>query len=173
MKRDLSHRERQFLAIGGLALAILIVIAGVVLPYQAAMSRMDSDAESLRKQLQEVERLQAEYLELKKHINRLQKDLRSGRAAPLTFLEETAVNIAGRESLVLMRPLPAVAQGAVQIEPIEFKMERIDLEEALLILQAMDAARPPIRVDKLYIKQRFDDGSKLNMNVTASSVGRD
>ena len=171
MKKELSQRERLFLAGGGIALTVLIVLAGVVLPYQAAMSRMNSEIEHFQEQLQEVKHLRQEYLQLKKQASRLQRDLRRGEiSAPLTFLEETAVSVAGRESLVLMRPLPTTTQGSLQVESIEFKMERIDLGQALRILKAMDSAKPPMRVDKLFLKQRFDDTGMLDMSVTTSAV---
>lgn len=171
--KQLNQREKLFLTGGGIALIVLIVIGGLVLPYRSAMFRVEKSIASHRQQLQNVMQLRQKYLDLKVQVERLQRDLQSDRVvAPLTFLEETAVNTAGRENLVLMRPLPSVVQDSARIESVEFKLERISLDQALQILWAMETARPPMRVDKLFIKQRFDDAKQLDMNVTVSAVRR-
>lgn len=173
ISKQLSSREKVFLAGGAVALAVLVIVAGVIFPYRAAMSRMDSAIVTKQAQLEEIVQLRAKYLDLKAQASRLQRDLQRDRMpAPLTFLEETAVSVAGRESLVLMRPLPSVVKDNMRIESVEFKMERIGLEEVLRILWTIETARSPMRVDKLFLKQRFDDATQLDMNVTASAVRR-
>jgi len=90
----------------------------------------------------------------------------------LNFLEQTASQIGGRENLVLMRPLPSVVQGKLRIETTEFKLERLDMEQVLRILQEMEQASPPMRVDRLHLKQRFDNAAQLDMSVTVSAARR-
>ncbi len=173
MIKSLNQRERYVLAGGAVVLGLLLVAFGVVLPYGTAIERLDKTIRSRQGQLAEVRQLQTDYQVLKKQAGQLQRDLgRSKATPPLTFLEETASRIAGRENLVLMRPLPAVTQGQLRIETIEFKLERIGLEQALRILQKVEQARPPMRVDRLHLKQRFDNAAQLDMTVTVSSTRR-
>lgn len=173
MIKDLNQRERYVLAAGVVALGLLLLVFGVVLPYGAAVERLDKTISTRQVQLVEVKQLQADYQVLKKRVGQLQRDL--GQPAivePLTFLEESTSRIAGRENLVLMRPLPAVMQGQLRIEMTEFKLERLGLEQVLRVLQEVEQARPPMRVDRLHIKQRFDDATQLDMNVTVSATRR-
>ncbi len=173
MIKELNQRERYVLAGGVVALGLLLLVFGVVLPYGAAVKRLDKTISTRQGQLSEVRQLQVDYQVLKKRAGQLQRDLsRREVVSPLTFLEESASRIAGRENLVLMRPLPAVMQGQLRIETTEFKLERIGLEQVLRVLQEVEQARPPMRVDRLHIKQRFDNASQLDLNATVSATRR-
>jgi hypothetical protein len=173
MIKTLNQRERYVLAGGAVVLGLLLIIFAVVIPYGTALERLDKAIISRQGQLKEVRQLQADYLLLKKQTGQLQRDLgRPEATSPLTFLEETASRIGGRENLVLMRPLPAVTQGQLRIETTEFKLERLGLEQVLRILQAVEQARPPMRVVRLHLKRRFDNAAQLDMNATVSSTRR-
>lgn len=173
MISQLNQRERYVLTAGVVVAGLLLLIFGVLVPYGSAIERLDNLISSRQSQLKEVKQLQADYQVLKKQAGQLQRNLgRRGAPAPLTFLEETATQVAGREHLVLMRPLPAVMQGQLRIETIEFKLERLGLEQALRILQRVEQSRSPMRVDRLHLKQRFDNAAQLDMNVTVSATRR-
>lgn len=170
MSRELSQREKLILMGGGTVLALLLVAFGLVIPYRANMAEMEQAIATQKQRLGEVVQLRATYLVLRQQTDRLQKDL--ARSAPLTFLEEAAARGAGRERLVLMRPLPAVEQDSLRIESIEFKLERVDLEQALRVLWEIENARPPMRIDKLYFRERYDNPAQLDMSATVSAARR-
>ena len=173
MIKTLNQRERYVLVAGAVVVGLLLVIFGLVIPYQKSIARLDGAISSRQKQLQETRQLQVDYQLLQLQAGQLQRDLGRNQAVPpLTFLEETTNRLAGREHLVLMRPLPAVVQGQLRIETTEFKLERLDLEQALRILQEVEQARPPMRVDRLHLKQRFDNAAQLDMTVTVSATRR-
>ena len=173
MSKSLNQRERYALAGGGVILVLLLIIFGIALPYRNAMEQLDRKISSRQSQLQEVRRLQADYLALKQRSGRLKRSLAKSRSqAPLTFLEETASQVGGREKLVLMRPLPAVTQGALRIETTELKLERLTLGQAVGILREVEQAEPPMRVDRLHLKQRFDNAAQLDMSATVSAARR-
>jgi hypothetical protein len=173
MIETLNQREHYVLASGAVVLGLLLLIFGVVVPYGSSLERLDKTILSRQAQLVEVRQLQSDYLALKKQAGRLQRDLGQQEITPpLTFLEQTASRIGGRENLVLMRPLPVVMQGQLRIEGVEFKLERLGLEQVLRILQEIEQVQPPMRVDRLHLKQRFDNAAQLDMNVTVSATRR-
>jgi hypothetical protein len=63
-------------------------------------------------------------------------------------------------------------QGQLRIETTEFKLEKLGLEQVLQILQEIEQSRPPMRVDRLYLKQRFDNSAQLDMSATISATQR-
>ena len=173
MIKSLNQRERYVLAGGAVILVCFLIVFGMILPYGAAIERLDNTIISRQAQLHEVRQLQVDYQILKKQAGRLQRDLsRQGITSPLTFLEQTAGRIGGREKLLLMRPLPVVMRGQLKIETTEFKLERLALEQVLRILQEIEKARPPMIVDRLHLKQRYDNAAQLDMNVTVSATRR-
>ena len=173
MIKSLNQRDRYVLTGGAIALVLILIVFGVILPYQNAIKRLENKIETSSVQLDEVRQLQAEYRMLKKQSSRLKRDLdKRKETPPLTFLEQTTSRIGGRKNLVLMRPLPAVVQGQLRIETTEFKLEQLGLEQVLQILQEIEQSRPPMRVDRLYLKQRFDNSAQLDMSATISATRR-
>ncbi|MFA7384284.1 MAG: hypothetical protein WC001_12630 [Desulfurivibrionaceae bacterium] len=173
MIKTLNQNQRYALAGGAVILALALIIFGVLLPYRAASKRLDNRINSRRAQVKEVRQLQVDYLALIKQASQLQRDLDRREAnPPLTFLEQTASQFGGRENLVLMRPLPSVVQGKLRIETTEFKVEHLGMEQVLRILQAIEQASPPMRVDRLHLKQRFDNVAQLDLSATVSATRR-
>lgn len=173
MIKSLSQRDRYVLTGGAMALALIFIIFGLILPYQKTIKRLENKIVTSSTQLNEVRQLQADYRMLMKQSGRLKRDLdRREETPPLTFLEQTTSRIGGRENLVLMRPLPAVVQGQLRVETTEFKLEKLDLDQVLRILQEIEQSRPPMRVDRLYLKQRFDNSAQLDMSATISATRR-
>lgn len=173
MIKSLSQRDRYVLTGGAMAVALILIIFGLILPYQKTIKRLENKIVTSSTQLNEVRQLQADYRMLKKQSGRLKRDLdRREETPPLTFLEQTTSRIGGRENLVLMRPLPAVVQGQLRVETTEFKLEKLDLDQVLRILQEIEQSRPPMRVDRLYLRQRFDNSAQLDMSATISATRR-
>lgn len=173
MMKSMSQKDRYALTGGAVALMLIFIVFGLILPYQDAIESLDNRIETGSTQLNEVRQLQAEYRILKKQSGRLKRDLDRRQATPpLTFLEQTASRIGGRESLVLMRPLPATRQGQLRVETTEFKLEQLGLEQVLQILQEIEQTRPPMRVVRLHLKQRFDNSTQLDMSATISATRR-
>jgi hypothetical protein len=173
MIKTLNEKERYALAGGAAVLALLLIVFGLVIPYGAADKRLDNRISSRQAQLQEARQLREDYLVLQKQAGQLQRDLTLRETTPpLTFLEQTAGQFGGRENLVLMRPLPSVVQGKLRIETTEFKLERLSLEQVLRILQAIEQTSPPMRVDRLHLKQRFDNAAQLDLSATVSATRR-
>ena len=173
MIKTLNQRDRYALAGGAVVLALALLVFGVVLPYGAAGKRLDNQISSGLEQLKEVRQLQVDYMLLMAQAGQLQRDLAQRETTPpLTFLEQTASQFGGRENLVLMRPLPSVVQGKIRIETTEFKLERLSLEQGLRILQEIEQASPPMRVDRLHLKRRFDNAAQLDLSLTVSATRR-
>ena len=73
MIKNLSQREWSMVTGGAVALALLLIIFGVILPYNNAMDRLDKKIASRKAQLQEVRQLQVDYLGLKQQAGRLKR----------------------------------------------------------------------------------------------------
>lgn len=170
MNWDLDQKQRLYLA-GGIALACLLVVVSLAFAYRASLARLDRTIASRQAQLQETRRLLNDYLSLKQQAGVFQQELAASSTMPsLTFLEDAVARTAGREKLALMRPLPTSEQGGLRIETTEFKLERVDMTEAMRVLWEIDRARPPMRIDKLFLKQRFDSTALLDMSATVSTA---
>lgn len=171
MMGKMTERERLLLITGGLALGLLIIIIVTATSYRKALSGLDRKIASRQAQLLEIYQLRDSYVTLKQQKElRQQQETSAAGGSPLTFLETVASKTVGREKLVLLRPIPGATQGAINIESLELKLERVDLRDSMRVLWEIEKAQPPMWVDKLYLKQRFDDATLLDMSATVSTA---
>jgi general secretion pathway protein M len=172
MSRALSQREKQFLIGGSIALTVLALIFGLVLPYRSAMSDLERNISAEQKRLEQVVALGKEYRTVKARLERLQKDRARSDKPPLAYLEEAAIRIAGRDNLVLMRPLASAQPGEARLESIEFRLQRLKLEQVLRLLWEIERPQAGMWVDTLLLRQRYDNAAQLDVLATVSAARR-
>ena len=169
----LSPRERLFVASGLAAVVAVVLIFGVALPYRASLERMSDTLAIRQQQLQEVRLLQDEILALRQNLNRLERRLsREDNFAPLAFAEGLVAQVAERSKLAYMRPKPPIREGALQLEPLELKVERLSLEQVLRLLWEIERAQAPLRIGELQLKRRFDNPRQIDLALTLIAVRR-
>jgi general secretion pathway protein M len=173
MISQLNQRERIFVIVGGVALVLALVYFAIVAPYRGALRNLDQQIATRSGQLQEVKLLQASYLDLKQQMSQVERllDNRQGFSA-LTFIEGLVEQTAGRENLLSMRPQSPETRDEFIIDAVEIKLEKLTLEQVLELLVGIEEADAPMQVKNLYLKQRFDDRSRLDATITVTSLRR-
>ncbi|OEU61441.1 MAG: hypothetical protein BA870_01330 [Desulfuromonadales bacterium C00003094] len=170
---QLNQRERLTLLAGALIVAVLLFIFGVVAPYRASLKRLDTKIASKQRQLIQVRQLGQEYKQLQQQLAASERRLASGRDfSLLSFVEATSIRLAGRDSLVSMRPQPTATMEGFREEAIEVKLEKIQLNQLVQLLFVADTAPAPMLVKALRIKPRFDDRNLLDVVITFASYRR-
>lgn len=173
MISQLNQRERIFVVAGGIALALALLYFALLMPYRNNLARLDSQIESRSRQLQQVQKLQAQYVVLQQEVAQVESLLDNrGDFSTLSFIENLVETTAARENLVSMRPQTPVTRDQVTTESIEIKLEKLTLRQALELLWSIDQATAPMQVSNLYLKQRFDDRSLLDATMTVTSLRR-
>jgi general secretion pathway protein M len=171
MISQLNQRERIFVTVGGIALALALLYLAVLMPYRGALTRLDKQIAARSQQLQEVKSLRAQYLAMQQQI--LQVEMRvknSENFSALTFIENLVERTAGRENLVSMRPQSPMPQNEFTIDSVEVKLEKLSLRQVLELLWGVESATTPMQVRNLYLKQRFDDHSLLDASMTITAL---
>ncbi len=171
--RELSQRERLILLAGSLTILVLIILFGIIAPYRAALSRLDARIASRQRQLVEVRQLGQEYKQLQQKLAASERRLVSaGDFSLLSFVEATSIRLAGRDSLVSMRPQPAATLEGFREEAVEVRLEKIRLDQLVQLLIAADSAPAPMLVKSLRIRPRFDDQALLDVGILFASYRR-
>jgi general secretion pathway protein M len=173
MISQLNQRERIFVAFGGGILVLALTYFAIVAPYRSALRKLDQQIEARSVQLQEVKLLQTSYLDLKQQMAQMERllDNRQGFTS-LTFIEGLVEQTAGRENLLSMRPQSPETRNEFIIDAVEIKLEKLTLEQVLELLVGIEEADAPMQVKSLYLKQRFDDRSRLDATMTVTSLRR-
>ena len=170
---QLSQRERITLVAGVLVILLLIIVFGIIAPYRTALERLDSKIASRQRQLGEVQQLSNQYRQLQQQLAASERRLASGGDfSLLSFVEATSARLAGRDSLVSMRPQPAATVEGFREETVEVKLEKVRLHQLVQLLYAAETAPAPMLVKTLRVKTRFDDRNLLDVVVTFASYRR-
>ena len=173
MISQLNQRERLFVAVAGVALALVLLYLAVLVPYRNALTRLDNQIEGRGRQLQEVQTLRAEYLALQQETTQIERLLENRRDfSVLSFLENLVESTAGRENLLSMRPQSPLTRNQFILESVEIKLEKLDLRQVLEMLWSIEKSTSPMQVSALYLKQRFDNRAQLDATMTVTTLRR-
>lgn len=170
---ELTPRERIVLIAGAAVLLVLLLVFGVLLPYRAALARLDARIAARETQLQEMRGLRQEYLLLQQQVTAAESRLEKTQGFSLfSFVEAAAARVAGKENLVYMRPQTAPGQAGFREETVELKLERLRLDQLIRFLYAVESADAYLQVKNLRVRTRFDNKSQLDAVMTISLYGR-
>lgn len=172
MISSLSDREKIFISAGAATVLLLILWLGVVTPYRHGMEQTRTRIASRQQQLEEIRHLQQEYLNLQSGLATAEKKL-SGTAKGFSlfpYVEEVTNNIGVRDNLVSMRPQTPQVQGDYREESVEIRLERIDLEQLVRFLYAIESSDAALRTKSMRIKPRFDNQAQLDTVLVIASL---
>lgn len=171
--QQMSPREQLFVIIGGLAIVAALLYLAVLLPYRNTLARLDSRIAAHSRQLQEAQSLRLDYLALQQELAQLERHLDNRtETSALTLIETLAVNSAGRENLVSMRPQAPVSGSRFITESVEIRLEKLTLRQVVELLRGVESAQTPMQVRNLQLKQRFDNRALLDASMTIAALRR-
>ncbi|HKK01515.1 MAG TPA: type II secretion system protein GspM [Desulfuromonadales bacterium] len=173
MISQLSQRDRVALIVGGAVVLIVLIIFGGILPFQDALSRLDTKIAARERQLRQVETLRSQFLAVQRQLRDADRRLDASRSFSLfSFIEGITSQVASKENLVYMRPQPASSQDGYQENSVEIKLEKIRLDQLVRLLYDIQNADAYLQVKNMRVKTRFDDRTLLDVVLTVSAYGR-
>ena len=173
MLQNLNQREKVFLIGGAGALLLLVIIFGIILPYRSALARLDDKIALRQNQLQEVQALQAEFGKLRNELSLRERKLaRNPDASAFSSIENIVVRLGFRDKLIAMRPQPASEREGMRVEAVSARLERINLEQLVSLLQSFEASNILLNVTSMKVKTRFDDASQLDAEIRIETLKR-
>lgn len=173
MIENLTQREKGFLVGGGVALLLLLIVFAVILPYRAALSRLDDRIDQRREQLQTVRSLQLEYQQLRTTLALREKKLERGSSSAFSAIESIAARLGLRDNLVAMRPQPASTRESMQVETVAARLERLDLQQLTGLLKAFEGSETLLNVTSMQIRTRFDDTTLIDAEIRVETLKRE
>lgn len=168
-----SPREKLALAVAAGVVTLTILIAGIILPYRAAIQRLDQRITSRQGQLLEARTLVQRIKGMQGEVAATERKLTAAPSAPLvSTLEGLVAEIAGKERLLGVRPQPATAPSGFRQEKVEMQLEKVRLEQLVRLLHAIDSAKSALQTDSVKMRPRFEDSALLDVTLVVSSFGK-
>lgn len=167
----LETRERIVVLVGILFVLGVFVWLVLLNPYLSTMQNLDRRIEGQRRTLHEAETMRAEISRLRQQLSGFESQRRAGR--PLfSQVENLTKQMGVREQLLSMRPQPETVQGGFRQQLVEIRLERVTLSQLVGFLHAAEYRSQGIQVRSLRVRPRFDDRSRLDVNLVLMSLER-
>lgn len=160
---NLSPRVK-LIAASAVIVALLILLAAVLIPYREGVRMAESRIASQQLQLEEVRRLRIEHRRLQQALAAAERRFEATTRgfSLFSFVEEVTNRTGVRENLVSMRPQPTQLHGGFKEESVEIRLERVQLEQLVRLLHAMEAADVLLNMKSMRVKPRFDNRLQLD-----------
>ena len=170
MIEHLSSREKAALVVATIVVILTVLIAGIILPYRAAMTRLEQRIVSRQEQLLEARSLVQRIKGMQGEVAAAERKLQAAQAAPLvSTLEGLVAAIAGKEAFFAIRPQPSTAPAGFRQEKVEMQLEKVRLDQLVRLLHAIDTAKTSLQTDSVKMRPRFEDPALLDVTLVVSS----
>lgn len=167
----LDERERIIVLTGILILAGILTWLVLLNPYMDTIQNLDRRIEGQRRNLERVATLGQEIDQLRQQLAEIESQQRSGR--PLfSQVENLTKQMGVRDQLLSMRPQPDSVQEGFRQQTVEIRLERVTLSQLVGFLHAAEHRSHGIQVRSLRVRPRFDDRSRLDVNLVLMSLER-
>ncbi len=160
----LAPRERILVGIAGGALAILLLLFGVVMPVLAATDHAMSNAENAERQLAMMQRMRRDWDVLDLRLNVVESKIQASRDEQnlLTLLASLATR-AGVKPTSMEKRQSGESERYEETK-VEVSLKSVTLQQAVNYLASIESAQQPLSVKSLRIKRRPGRARKPNEN---------
>ena len=160
----LAPRERILVGIAGAALAILLLLFGIVMPVLAATENATSNAENAERQLAMMQRMRRDWDVLDLRLNAVESKIQASREGQnlLTLLASLATR-AGVKPTSMEKRQSGESERYEETK-VEVSLKSVTLRQAVNYLASIESAQQPLSVKSLRIKRRPGRSRKPNKN---------
>lgn len=171
--KNLSPRERLVLLGGGVVVALLVLVFGLVVPLSDALTGMDKKLVAEQERLDEAVELQSRIARVKSELAQLERKVDRRQATSLfSLIEKNSNQLGVGENLVSMRLQDATVREGFRVEAVDLRLEKIRFAQLVSLLKAFDSSPALLNVRQLKIKKRFDDSTLVDVNLQVESLTR-
>ena len=135
---------------------------------------MDVRLEKKQQQVETARGLQAEILEVKTQLVKLERKVNGDDSVSLfALVEKSSEQLGIRDNLVSMRPQSPTRREGFRVEAVDLRLEKIRFDQLVTLLKKFDSANALLNVRQLKVKKRFDDSTLVDVNLQVESMQRE
>lgn len=150
----LAPRERVLVGAAGGALALVILLFGIVVPIRGAIEGARRDAEDAEQQLVQMQRMKREWDDLNARLVQVEGRIQNGGEGQnlLTLLEALAARAGVKPTSMEKRQSGESAR--YEETKVEVSLKNVTLQQAVGYLSSIETADQPLSIKSLRIKRR-------------------
>jgi type II secretory pathway component PulM len=150
----LAARERMLVGVAGGALAVMLLIFGIVMPVLAATDRAAQSAQDAEQQLAMMQRMRRDWDGLHSRLDSVETRIQANRESQnlLTLLEALAARAGVKPTSMEKRQSGESEQ--YEETKVEVSLKNVTLKQAIDYLGSIEQTSQPLSVKSLRIKRR-------------------
>lgn len=171
--KKLNRREKYIVYGTGCLLGLLILIQLVIVPFFENSRQLKRSLQSKKVELEEMQRLQAEYLLLKEKLQLSQARFskREKGFTLFSFLDQLAGQTGIKDRISYMKPSKAIEKNSpYAISRVEMKLENISLQQLTAYLHGVETSKNIVLVKKLSISKKEKEQGLLDVILQVETV---
>lgn len=160
----LAKREKYALAFAALFVVIFSLLQFLIFPFFEERERIQRGVRAKEIGLKEIEKMRAEYQDLKKSSQEIKQILaRRKRGFTLfSFLERAASETAIKDHIKYMKPSASQGRGLYKEIMVEMKLEAITLNQLVSYLYGIESPEDLISIKRISIKENKRESGLLD-----------
>jgi type II secretory pathway component PulM len=150
----LAPRERVLVGLAGVAIGVMVLVFGVVMPVMAATESAAARAENAERELVMMQRMRRDWDGLHVRLDAVEEKIQASRDAQslLTLLESLARRAGVKPASMEKRQSGESEQ--YEESKVEVTLKGVSLKQAVSYLASIESAKQPLSVKSLRIKRR-------------------
>ncbi len=166
----LAPRERVFVAIGGAAFVVVVVLL-TVRGLQSAKGTLRQGIAAKQRQLERVQALRTQYLALKRQADELTAK-NADRSPNLLYstLEGLIKKTVSREKIHSMDPSSKTIDDRYVEDSVNVSLLGITLAQTVSLLHSIEQSAVPAHVSRLQMKKRVSDPYQFDVTFAVASL---
>jgi type II secretory pathway component PulM len=165
----LAPRERVLVGLAGVAVGVMVLVFGVVMPVMAATESAAARAENAERELVMMQRMRRDWDGLHVRLDAVEEKIQASRDAQslLTLLESLARRAGVKPASMEKRQSGESEQ--YEESKVEVTLKGVSLKQAVSYLASIESAKQPLSVKSLRIKRR-PGRSSLSKDAAADQI---
>jgi general secretion pathway protein M len=169
----LNRREKNIVAICIAVVTVAVVHWLFVSPALKKRAELNREIENSRRQLVELRLLQRDYdliLEETRNIKRRMEGRSRDFVLSVSFLEQTATELAIDKNLTSMKPSRRTLDSNLVEDMVEVRLEGISLDNLVAYLYRIENTGAAIAISNILIQPESRLGGGLNVSMLVTSI---
>ena len=163
-----SDRDRKTLILGAIGLSILVVYL-VFQSFSSGGARLAKQAVTVEADLKKIESLRNEYIQSKRRIDEVTRNIRSEDEALISVVEKVLIDAEVERGSFSINSRADTSGDLYDERSVDIELKKLSLNKAVDVLYKIQTNPSFLKVSKLRIRTRFDNPALMDASFRVST----
>ncbi len=163
-----SERDRRLLWYGGIGGSVLLLYI-IFQFFSSGSARLERKVEALQSELRKIDTLRSEYIQSKRAIEQLSKNIKTGDKSLISLVEETLVDSQVDRGNFSIKSRTPTSGDLYEETSVDVELKKIPLNKMVDVLYKIQTTPVFVKVTKFRPQIRFDNPDLMDASFRVST----